>query len=123
MKIRSLTPGGDFTFGSGKANYATDARAIELNIATRIRSWKNDCFFDFDAGIDWVSRLDKGQQDNLINDLKMLLIQSYGVVKINSVTLAENTLTRALTITYNVDTIFSESFTRQVAISAGAVGS
>jgi len=122
MKIRSLTTTGDWTYGSGKANYATDERAIELNIATRIRSWKNDCFFDFDAGIDWISRLDKGQKDNLVNDLKTLLIQSYGVVKINSVTLSENTLTRALTITYNVDTIFSESFTRQIAISAG-VGS
>lgn len=123
MKFRSLTSTGDFTFGSGKANYATDERAIELNIATRIRSWKNDCFFDFDAGIDWVKRLDKGQKDNLINDLKTLLIQTYGVVKINSVDISEDTVTRALTMTYNVDTIFSESFTAAIAIASGTVGS
>lgn len=123
MKFRSLTATGDWTFGSGNANYATDERAIELNIATRIRSYKNDCFFDYNAGIDWVSRLDKGQKENLINDLKNLLIQSYGVVKINSVDVVEDKVTRALTMTYNVDTIFSESFTSAVAIAAGAVGS
>ena len=93
-----------------------------MDIATRLRSWRNDCFFDFDAGIDWVSRLDKGQKDNLINDIKKLLIQSYGVVKINSVTVSDNPVTRALIITYNVDTIYSESFTNQVAIAAGEVG-
>jgi len=122
MKHRALNLTGDWIFGSGKANYATEEHAIELDIATRLRSWRNDCFFDFDAGIDWVSRLDKGQKDNLINDIKKLLIQSYGVVKINSVTVSDNPVTRALIITYNVDTIYSESFTNQVAIAAGEVG-
>ena len=121
MKIRSLSGTGDWTYGSGKANYATDERAIEQNIASRIRSWKNDCFFDFDAGIDWVARLDKGQKDKLLNELRILIIQSYGVVKINSVSVNENRSTRALTLTYNVDTIFSQSFTNSLAIAAGVV--
>ena len=129
MIFRALTKAvgaviaGDWTFGAGKANYATDEKAIELGIATRINSWKNDCFFDFDTGIDWVARLDKGQKDNLINELKNLLIQTYGVISVNSVDISENRITRALTLTYNVDTIYSESFTSQVSIAAGAVGS
>jgi len=63
MKHRALTSTGDWTFGNGRGNYAVDERGIEVNIATRINSWKNDCFFDFDAGIDWSIRLDKGQKD------------------------------------------------------------
>ena len=121
MKIRALSSTGDFTFGSGNANYATEERAIAQNIASRVRSWKNDCFFDFDAGIDWVNRLDKGQKDNLVNDIKILLIQTEGVVKINSVSVNENRDTRALTMTYNVDTIYSQNFTNSLAIAAGAV--
>lgn len=122
MKIRALTSTGDWTFGSGNANYATEERAIEQNIASRIRSWKNDCFFDFDAGIDWINRLDKGQKDNLVNDLKILLIQTEGVVKINSVSVNENRDTRALILTYSVNTIYSQDFTNSLAIAAGAVG-
>lgn len=122
MKIRALSSTGDFTFGSGNANYATEERAIAQNIASRIRSWKNDCFFDFDAGIDWINRLDKGQKDNLVNDLKILLIQTEGVVKINSVSVNENRDTRALILTYSVNTIYSQDFTNSLAIAAGAVG-
>ena len=122
MKIRALSSTGDFTFGSGNANYATEERAIAQNIASRVRSWKNDCFFDFEAGIDWLNRLDKGQKDNLVNDIKILLIQTEGVVKINSVSVNENRDTRALTMTYNVDTIYSQNFTNSLAIAAGAVG-
>ena len=122
MKIRALSSTGDFTFGSGNANYATEERAIAQNIASQIRSWKNDCFFDFEAGIDWLNRLDKGQKDNLMNDIKILLIQTEGVVKISSVSVNENRDTRALTMTYNVDTIYSQNFTNSLAIAAGAVG-
>ena len=122
MKIRALSSTGDFTFGSGNANYATEECAIAQNIASRVRSWKNDCFFDFEAGIDWLNRLDKGQKDNLVNDINILLIQTEGVVKINSVSVNENRDTRALTMTYNVDTIYSQNFTNSLAIAAGAVG-
>jgi hypothetical protein len=123
MKHRALTSTGDWTFGKGKGDYAIDEQAIELNLATRIRSWKTDCFFDFETGIDWVARLDKGQRDNLVNDLKILMIQTYGVVRVNSVSVNENPLTRAIILTYNIDTIFSTSFTNEIAIAAGAVGS
>lgn len=122
MKFRAIDSLGDWTFGSGKANYATDERAIELNIQTRIRSWKNDCFFDLDAGIDWYTRLDKNQKDKLINDLKILIIQTYGVMKITSLTVTQDAKTRGAVLSYSVDTIYSQSFIRSLALASGEVG-
>lgn len=123
MKFRAIDSLGDFTFGAGKANYATDERAIELNVLTRLRSWKNDCFYDLDAGIDWFSRLDKNQRDKLINELRALIIQSYGVMNITSLTLSENRATRSIVLTYAIDTIYSQSFTRTLELASGTLES
>ena len=121
MLFRALYGTGDWTFGNGVASYAADEQAIELNTATRLRSWKNDCFFDLDAGVDWVARLDKGQKNNLINELTGVLLQTEGVMKVNSVSVSEDGATRSLVITYSIDTIYSQSFIRSVAQAAGAV--
>jgi hypothetical protein len=123
MKFRAIDSTGDWTLGAGKANYATDERAIELNVLTRLRAWKNDCFFDLDAGIDWLARLDKNQKENLINEIKILLIQTYGVMKVYDVVLVEDRRTRAISLTYTIDTIFSKNFTRAVALLSGATES
>lgn len=123
MKHRALDVNGDFTFGKGLANYAVDEAAIELNVRTRILSWVNNCFFAMQDGIDWSRRLDVGQDQNLINDIRTLILQSQGIVGINSLTYNLNRKTRALTITYNVVTIYSQAFQAEVTQAAGAVGS
>ena len=121
MIFRAIDGTSDWTFGAGKANYASDERAIELNIQTRLKSWINDCYFDLDAGIDWLARLDKNQKNNLVNDIKILLIQTYGVMKVyDDVVIVENRQTRAIGLTYTIDTIFSKNFTRAVALLSGA---
>ena len=120
MDFRSLDPTGDWNFGRGKVDYALDERSIELNLLTRIKSWKGNCFFDWDTGIDWTARLDKNQKANLVAELKYLIIQSYGVVGVNSVTVGEGS-NRSVTVSIDVVTIFSPSFTSTVAIAAGVV--
>jgi hypothetical protein len=119
MIFRTLNNTGDWTFGRGNVDYAPDERAIELNLLTAIKSWKGNCFFDHDAGIDWTARLDKGQKENLVAELKSLIIKSYGIVAVNSVEIVEAPNTRAITVYINVDTIYSPSFTAEVAIAAG----
>jgi hypothetical protein len=121
MLFRSLSPEGDWNFGRGKVDYALDERSVELNLLTRIKSWKGNCFFDWDAGIDWTARMDKNQKADLIAELKRLIIQSYGVVGVNSVTVGEG-LNRSTVVYIDVGTIFSPSFTSTVAIAAGVVG-
>lgn len=122
MIFRSLTDDNDWTFGRGIAGFATDERALELNLATRLKSWVGNCVFDLQAGIDWKSRLDKGQQQNILNEVRALILQSYGVVGINAIS-SNLDQHRNLTVRYDITTIFSPSFQRTVAVAAGAGGS
>lgn len=120
MIFRQLTPAGDWTFGKGISGYAVDEAAIELNIKTRLLSWKFDCFFAVNDFVDWLARLDKGQENNLVNELKSILLQSFGVVSINSFSSLLNRTTRLCLVNFNVTTIFSPSFQSRLELSIGS---
>lgn len=119
MIFRQLTPAGDWTFGKGVSGYAVDEAAIELNIKTRLLSWKGDCFFALDDFVDWLGRLDKGQEANLVRELKIVILQSFGVVGVNTIQASLNRDLRSIQITYDVATIFGQSFTNTLNLAAG----
>lgn len=118
MIIRNLDKNHDFTFGSGKANYINGDPAIALNIQTRILSWVNDCFFDMNAGIDWVNRLGSKNQRALLElVLRRIILQSYGVTGIVNF---DSVLTnRAFTAHYTINTIFSKSYQNNITQEFG----
>lgn len=115
MRFRNLTPEGDWTFGQGKSSYATQNKAIGLNIKTRLLSWLNDCFFDTGAGIDWPNRLgSKNQRFLLEQDLRRVILQSDGVTGILTFdTILEG---RNFTANYSVQTQFSDSYQDSIEI-------
>lgn len=119
MIFRQLTALGDWTFGKGVSGYATGEAAVELNIKTRLLSWKGDCFFAADDFVDWLQRLDKGQEKNLLNELKTVILQSFGVVAVNSAVGVLDHTTRNYRLTYNISTIFGTNFINTLDISAG----
>ena len=121
MIFREIDSDGDWNFGAGKQSYATDAKAIELNIKTRILSWLEDCFFALQEGVDWKNRLDSSQQDALTDEIRTLLLQSSGVTGINSVRSTFNPETRLFLIQYDIETIFSPSFERALEQGSGLV--
>tara|TARA_R110000782_G_scaffold54444_1_gene115129 strand:+ start:193 stop:540 length:348 start_codon:yes stop_codon:yes gene_type:complete len=109
MIIRALDADGDWTFGKGLSNYASNNAGIEQNIKTRYNEWVGDCFFNSEAGIDWSNRLGYGSKDVLENDIKSLIAKSYGVVSVES--LSSQLVGRKFTASYSVKTIFSETIT------------
>jgi len=118
MIFRQLDSTGDFVFGRGRNSFAAGADSIALNIKTRILSWTGDCFFSLLDFVDWKNRLDYGQETLLLEELKSVILGSYGVVGINSVTVTlEN---RVIRIRYNIRTIYSPSFVSTVNQSVGA---
>ena len=119
MIFRQLTSLGDWTFGKGVNDYATDQNAINLNIQTRLLSWVGDCFFALSDGIDWRNRLGPGQQDPLVDEIQSNILNAFGVVGINSVVAIFDGLTRSIRITYNIQTIFSPSFQSQIVQGSG----
>lgn len=84
MIIRNSTASGDFTFGKGLSDYLTNQNAILHNIKTRLLSWKEDCFFATAEGVDYNNLLDVGTKNLLDSDIKRVILQSEGVIKINS---------------------------------------
>ena len=104
MKHRGVDINGNWVFGKGKNSYATGKEAIKLNIRTRLLSFKYNCFFDLEAGINWFD-LGSASATNLqLLDLKIreVISTSYGVNKIISSDLNIDRNTRAVSVTYNV---------------------
>ena len=116
MIFRRLDINDDWTFGNGKGNFAMDQEAINLNIKTRLLSWKNDCFFSMNDFIDWNGLLSQRNSDNIELAVKSVILQSYGVIGVNSVTVSYDSTTRTITITYDIDTIYGTAFTSVVYI-------
>lgn len=82
MIIRNSTAAGDFTFGKGLSDYLKDQAAILHNIKTRLLQWKGDCFYAPAEGVDYNNLLDIGTKNLLDSDVKRIILQSEGVIKI-----------------------------------------
>lgn len=113
MTFRNLDINHDWTFGSGKSNYISGNQEIALNIKTRVLSFLGDCFFATNEGIDWFNLLDYRYQDRLENAVQEVVIQTPGVTGINSVDIV-TTADRQIRIAYNVQTIYSSSYTDEI---------
>jgi hypothetical protein len=104
MKVRALDINEDWTFGKGKSNYFKDIDAIKQNIKTRIKSWKYNCFFAKNDGVDWNNYFNIGTKNQLDLDIKRVILQTNGVLRITEY---ESTMTeRAIGITVTIVTIY-----------------
>lgn len=115
MLFRGLDANGDWTYGAGLSNFATQNDAIALNIRTRILSWVGDCFFDSKAGIDWVNRIGSKNQAKFLDlDLRRLIIQTDGVTGL--VDFDTSLVGRNFTANYTVDTIYGKTYTNRISM-------
>ena len=118
MNFRALTASNDWLFGQGRESYAFGEAAVGLNIKTRLLSFINNCFFDMTAGIDWFTYLGlPGKQQQTLLSIRANILQAYGVVSINSVTLNLNDATRTAVITININTIYSQNYIQSLQVS------
>lgn len=113
MIIRALDTNGDWTFGQGKQNYLSGQQAIAQNIKTRLLSFLGNCPWDMTAGIDWITLLGKTNTMTQIQlNVRSIILQSYGVLRINS--LSVSFTNRQLSLSFNIDTIFTSQFNQQI---------
>ncbi|MDD5301498.1 MAG: hypothetical protein PHS14_00200 [Elusimicrobia bacterium] len=106
MITRALDSTGDWTYGSGQQNYLRGEAAIEQNIVTTVQSWVGDCYYDLAFGVDWYNRLDVGQQNNLVQEIKQIIAGCYGVVGVLSISGQFTGATRVESISCEIATIF-----------------
>lgn len=117
MTFRALDSNGDWQLGAGRQSYFAEEKAINADIATALRVFLGECFFALDAGVDWWNLIGSKDEQGIILQCRSVIAQREGVARINSVTASLNRGTRALSVTYNVDTIYSQSIANTVTVS------
>lgn len=107
MIVRQLDANGDWTFGYSKQNYLVNKAAVGQNIATRLKEWLGDCFFNLLAGIDWEKRLGSTKQEELLkSDTYNIIKDTDGVLGVLEHTLSLQN--RQATIITKVQTAYGE---------------
>lgn len=98
----------EFCFGHGYTDYKKEISSVEQDILTALQEFKNDCFFDLEAGIDWRVRLGyHNQKEYLDEDIQNVILNRSGVINITE--FYSNIIDRVYTCTVNVLTIYSEN--------------
>ena len=106
MIHRNLDSSGDWEFGNGKQSYTKDLTAVLLNIKTRLKSWKGDSFSSPAEGVDYKNYLDKGTKTFLDSDVKRVILQSEGIIKIKSYSSGVDRTTRDFSAQAEILTIY-----------------
>lgn len=71
----------EWLFGHSLADYRSNQSQIAQDIYTSLKSWKYDCFFALENGIDWYTRLgNKNQKELLDNDIIQTIQNRAGVL-------------------------------------------
>jgi len=105
MIFRSLDATKDWRFGAGKANFTRNNDAIMLGIATTLRTFLSECFFNPDIGVDWFNLINERNKDVVILTIKSEIMKCYGVVDVNEI-VATYDVSRSLEIKYNINTLY-----------------
>jgi len=106
MIVRALDSNHDWQFGRGLQSYKKDLDALKQEIQTRLMQWQNNCFFAMTEGVDWANELDIGTQGILDLDIKRVILQTPGVLRIDGYSSTLDRDSRAVAISCQVQTIY-----------------
>lgn len=107
MRVRAIDANHDFTFGTGYNNYAVNQNAVIEVINTRLNSFLGDCFFDLSAGIDWFNLLGGKDQISLNLAITAVILNTQNVVALAQLTANLVRTTRAFSVSYQVQSVYS----------------
>ena len=111
MRVRALSPTGDYTWGQGGNNYLVDSpAAVGQLVATTLRLWQGEWFLDVLYGTPWLQQIlgqsgAKSVVDIIIQSV-ILGTQPAGCVT-QIVSYSSALSGRVLTINATIDTQFS----------------
>lgn len=106
MIFRSIDENGDWNFGKGKNSYFTEKMALEANLKTRLKSWKTDCFFAPNEGVDYINFLDVGTKTFLDQDVRRVVFQTAEVLTMESFESTLDRDTREYSAEMTINTIY-----------------
>ena len=120
MIVRALD-NGQWLFGKGLNDYASNQAAIALDINMSLNMFLGDCFFATNVGIDWFNLLGSKNEIAINLVVNAAILNVAGVTSLLQTNISLNN-SRMLTITYQVQTIYSTLFS-QFVYDLGTTGS
>ena len=104
--VRALSGSGDWLFGKGLNDYASNQAEIALDIQMNLSSFLGDCFFSVNSGIDWFNLLGGKNQLAINLAVNAAILNTSGVTSLlqTNISLSQ---ARILTIQYKVQTVYS----------------
>ena len=118
MRVSRLDSLDDWSFGKGKANYATNSEAIRQNVKTRLLSFANDWFLDIDANIDWLNILgSKNNEQTIKNEVTRVVLATEGILTLDSYEISVTSREATISITYT--DVFDENIPALVTVPIG----
>jgi hypothetical protein len=122
MIIRALDVSHDWTFGKGKQNYRSGQLAIMENIQTRLYEFLNDAFWSMNTGADWPRLLGTpGTKEEIVLTCRAIILQSYGVTAVNSISAVYYGNTRNLIVSYNINTKYTSNVSVQFQLDIAQI--
>ena len=110
MQVSGLDKNLDWRFGKGRAVYKTNAKAIEQNVQTRLRSFRGDWYLDVDAGVNWIELLgNPGTEKRIIRAVESTVLQTDGVLSIQELKIIGRDSTRGVKIRIRYTDVFGAS--------------
>lgn len=109
MRVRAIDNNRDWLFGKGRNNYVTDTDGVAQSVATRLRSFLGDAFFAQTEGIDWFNLLGGKDQTAISLAVSATILRTTDVTALNNFNLRLDRVTRLITISYEVSTIFGDT--------------
>jgi hypothetical protein len=122
---RALDGAGDWTWGQGLSSFNTGQAAVAQDVGTRLLLFLGDFFFAMLCGVDWwnlCSSKNPAAQNGIILQTRQMILgtvggyPSSGVTSINSLNVYLNPRTRQLSLEYNINTIYTTSYTDSVTV-------
>lgn len=109
MRVRALDSNNDWTFGRGRANYITGKDAVNQNVQTRIKSFKNDNPLNIETNIDWRDLLGrKGTESDILNEIERVVRNTDNITEITQLEV-DKTENRVQTIRLSYKTAYDET--------------
>jgi len=106
-----LSPTGDYTFGSGEANFwINDAPGVAQSVRTRLLLFEGEWFLDLTEGTPYAQEvLGYGTASLYDQAIKTRVLETPGVASIANYNSQVNPLNRALTVTMTINTIYGQA--------------
>lgn len=112
MRYRKLDQNGDFTFGTGVGDFHINTPdAVAQAVNTRLNLWIGEWFADTSDGTGWNQAILGKRSKNLYElTLRQRILETPGVLQLESFESTLNTSDRRLTVLAVIDTIYGEAY-------------